>query len=89
MGRVGRLESTEGVQQLMGGAGGAAVGLQKGPGKPALVSPSRAPCTPRRPRWLLSSELPASMLLGDTHSFFSELLFLNESSLMGFLLSDS
>ena len=48
MGRVGRLESTEGVQQLMGGAGGT-VGLQKGPGKPALVSPSRAPCTPVAP----------------------------------------
>lgn len=51
-----------------GGAGGA-----PGPGRPALASPSKAPCAPPprpRPR-LLASEPPASMPRGDTHSFFS------------------
>lgn len=76
--------------------GGAARGVGRGrgrgaaaPTKPALARPSRAPCARSPPALLLPSEPPASMLLGDTHSFFSLLLFLNERSLMGFLLSDS
>ena len=72
-----------------GGRRGCSSGAAEGAWEAGPREPLTGPLYPRRPRWLLSSELPASMLLGDTHSFFSELLFLNESSLMGFLLSDS
>lgn len=75
-----------------GGHGGStAVGAAEGAWEAGPREPLTGPLCPQRPRprWLLSSELPASVLLSDTHGFFSELLFLNESSLMGFLLSDS
>jgi hypothetical protein len=56
-----------------------------GPRAPLMV-PLRPPTRPEA----AASEPPASMLPGDTHSFFFLLfLFLNEKSLMGFLLSDS
>lgn len=70
-------------------------GVRKQPVGPALRQPALAiplwfPLRPPPGLRLLPSEPPASMLPGDTHSFFFLLfLFLNERSLMGFLLSDS
>lgn len=75
--------------RLCGGGGAEAASWPcsqaAGPRGPLMV-PLRPPPGQR----LLPSEPPASMLPGDTHSFFFLLfLFLNERSLMGFLLSDS
>ena len=78
----GELQRTRGRRRGSGGARGRARGGRQrtggsraaAPRKPALARPSRAPCAPhpRVPRsWLLPSKLPASVLLGDTHSFFS------------------
>lgn len=68
----GGVGSAEGIQWHLGARGAQQWGLQRRPRKPALARPSRAPCAPsaRAPTLLLPSEPLASMLLGDTQSFF-------------------
>lgn len=85
---VARGRCGSGGGELQGAGGGGATA----PREPALARPSRVPRAPHRPRpppgcWRQSRLRQCCSV---THTaFFLLLLFLNERSLMGFLLSDS